>query len=97
MLKATADYLASLPSVFVDGLLYVLIALLGFLLVAFSTDDAAKYMPAYVLFWVKMGIGASNAVVAALKMYRSTQFSDHQAEKKRNGHTQFLNRSDTGP
>lgn len=97
MLRAAANYFASVPAVFTDGLLYVLIAVLAFAQTAMASDDAAKYIPAEMLFWTKMTLGIANAAVVAIKMYRSTQFAEHQAEKKKNGHTQFLNRTDTGP
>lgn len=97
MLKAAANYFASLPEVFTDGLLYVLIAVFAFAQTAVASDDAAKYIEAQTLFWTKMILGILNAAVVAIKMYRSTQFAEHRADKKKNGHTQFLNRTDTGP
>lgn len=82
---------------FIDGLLYVTIAVLTVIQASLSSDDAAKYIEAERLFFAKMWIGAGNAAAVAAKMYRSTQFAEHQAEKKKNGNTQFLNRSGTGP
>lgn len=60
-----------------DGLLYVLIATFGFIEVYFSNDDAYKYADATTLFWLKALVGTAAAAVSALKMYRSTSYSDH--------------------
>lgn len=100
-LKAIADYFNGIPSVFIDGLLYVMIGVLAFLLAVFSSDDAAKYIEAETLFWTKVWIGGTNAAVVAAKMFRSTQFAEHRAykeeERKKTGHTDRWVKSDTGP
>lgn len=61
---------------FIDGLTYVGIALLGYVIGQLSSDDAAKYVDAQFLFWLKMGVGSSSAGLIALKMFRSTSYAD---------------------
>ena len=98
MFRWTANYLASIPPVFVDGALYVWIGVLTFLATQMSSDDAAKYVPAEGLFWIKTGIGTLSVAAVSLKMFRSSQYAEHVAERKKsNGGTQFFNRPDTGP
>ena len=71
----------SIPAVFIDGTLYVALALLTFLTGYFGSDEAAKWISAATLFWVKGILGAASATALAIKLFRSTAFADHQAEK----------------
>lgn len=82
MIKAAANYFAGIPSVFIDGLLYCLIALFMFCQTYFAGDEAAKYISAATKFWLNGGFGAAGAVVGALKMFRSNTFAEHQATKE---------------
>lgn len=68
---------ASLSPVFVDGILYVSIAVFAFMQIYLSNDDAYKYVSAVFLFWAKYVIGTLAAAAGALKMFRSTTYSDH--------------------
>ena len=91
MIRWAANYFSSLPPVFVDGSLYVIIAILTALIAVLGSDDAAKYIAAQTLFWMKAVTNCLNAAAIALKMFRSTQFAEHQEEKRKsNGNTQFL-------
>ena len=75
-----------MKAVIIDGMLYVWIAILTFIATQFSSDDAAKYIPAETLFWSKMAIGTISTGLVALKMFRSTSFAKHQeAENKKTG------------
>ena len=83
-----------LQSVTIDGWTYVLIAFFGAWASAFASDDAAKWIAAVVLFWLKWGCASISASLLALKMYRSTQFADHRQEvrARNSGDTQhFVN------
>lgn len=82
MIKGLATYLSTVPSVFIDGLTYVAIAFFGAWGVAFSSDEAAKFLDAFLLFWLKAACASLSGSLLALKMYRSTQFADHQQAKK---------------
>lgn len=90
MIKKIQVYFSGIPSVFIDGLIYGLIAFFTAWTAILSSDDAAKYIVPAVLFWSKGFCGAANAVLLALKMYRSTSFADHQKEKKDKENTQFI-------
>lgn len=93
MIKSAAKYLGEIPAVFIDGALYVWIGVLTFLATQIGSDDAAKYIEAQVLFWLKTGIGSFSTGLVSLKMYRSTSYADHQIEKKKTGDTQFITKS----
>ena len=95
MIQRLADYLSKIPPVFVDGSLYVIIAVLASAIAFISSDDAAKYIEAGTLFWIKGIVTSLNAAAVALKMYRSTQYAEHREEKKKNGHTAFFNKPTT--
>lgn len=92
MLKRTQEYFASIPPVFIDGLLYVWISVLTFISTQFSSDDAAKYISPLALFWLKFLIGSLSAAIISIKMFRSTSFAEHQEEKKKTGQTEFINK-----
>lgn len=92
MIKRAQQYFSTIPPVFIDGMLYVWIAVLTFIATQFSSDDAEKYVAPQVLFWFKMGLGATSTALVSLKMFRSTAYSDHQEEKKKNGNTEFINK-----
>lgn len=64
----------------IDGTLYVCIAGFAFLDVFFGSDMAYKYIESYTLFWLKGSVGFVGAMALALKMFRSTTFSDHKDE-----------------
>jgi hypothetical protein len=88
MLRYAQQYFASIPSVFMDGFLYVCIAALAAVTAFITSDDAAKYIAPEVLFWAKGLLAVLSSAVVAVKMFRSTSFAEHQ-EKKKNG-TQFI-------
>lgn len=90
MIRSIAAYCATIPPVFIDGLLYALVAMFGFLQTQFGSDDAAKFISPQVLFWIKTVVGAMAAMALSIKLYRSTAFADHQAQKKAD--TAFLTR-----
>lgn len=77
---------------FVDGLIYVLIAVFTAIGASLNSDEAAKYISADWLFYFRSTTGWTAAGLLALKMYRSNSFAEYQREKK-NGHTQFLIKS----
>jgi hypothetical protein len=82
MIKAAASYFAGIPSVFIDGLLYCLIALFMFCQTYFGGDEAAKYISPTTKFWINGAFGALGAVVGSLKMFRSNTFAEHQKSKE---------------
>lgn len=81
MIRAAANYFASIQPVFLDGLLYCLIALYTGMMNTLSTDEAAKYIAPEYLFWMRALVSWALAIVGAIKMFRSTSFAEHQAGK----------------
>lgn len=69
----------SIKPVYTDGVLYVMIAVCGFLSTEAGSDAAYKYLNPYFLFWAKVIIGCLLAGATALKMFRSTSYSNHIA------------------
>lgn len=82
MIKASFNYFKTIPSVYIDGFIYVAIAVLQFLAAAFGDDESAKYIGPLTLYWLKRIVGTLAAGFLALKLYRSTAFADHVKEKK---------------
>lgn len=72
----------TLKPVVIDGLLYVCIALFLAMEATFSSDDVYKYVNAHFIFWAKALVGWMGAAAGALKMFRSTTYSDHLANEK---------------
>jgi len=67
----------------IDACLYCAIALFGFFATCFSGDEAAKYIEAPTLFWVRTIFGGLSAAFLALKMFRSNTYAIHVEKLKR--------------
>ena len=85
MLAAIANYFKTVPSVFIDGLVWVFIAEFAYCQSYFGTDEAVKYLSPRSRFWLLFAIGSGAVMCGALKMFRSTSYADHQEQKKQNG------------
>lgn len=85
MIRALSSYFSSVPPVFIDGLLYCLIALFGAMIATFGAEEAPKYVNPNWLYWIKESSKWSLALATAIKMFRDTSYSDHRAKK--NGDT----------
>lgn len=72
------------PSVYIDGTLYMIIAVCGFLASQFGSDEAYKLFTETMLFWAKLVNGTLLAGATALKMFRSTGFAEHVQNKVNN-------------
>ena len=81
MIKAAQRYFSGIAPVFIDGLLYMLIAVFTFSQGYFGGDEAAKYISPEFKFWMNGVIGELAVAVGALKMFRSTAYSEHVANK----------------
>lgn len=66
----------------IDGAIYVAIAFCGSVAASLSSDDAAKYINANLLWWFKNSFVAAGAALLALKMYRSTQYAEDKQKQK---------------
>lgn len=73
------------PVVF-DGMTYVAIAVFTSLNTSLGSDEAAKYVPATVLFWLKLSFGTFSAGALSVKMYRSTTFAEYRAARNGSFH-----------
>ena len=82
MLRAAQKYFAGVSPVFIDGLLYLLVAAFGAMTAVLSTDEAAKFIEAGTLFGLRAFCTVNSALWLALKMFRSTAFAEHREEKK---------------
>jgi hypothetical protein len=71
-----------LRPVHVDGTLYVCIAVFLAIQSYFCSEDAYKYVNAYAIFWVKGICAVIGAGAGALKMFRSTSYSDSVNQDK---------------
>jgi hypothetical protein len=89
MINWLSNYFRTSPQVIVDGLLYVLIAFFGAMIASFNSDEAAKWIAPWLLFWCRSVSTWISAALLALKMFRSTAFAEHVAEKKSGNTTYF--------
>lgn len=84
-----------MPPVYWNGGLYVAMAVTGFWMVMLSTDEAGKYMSLQTIFWSKVFIGTFDAIFLSIKLFMSNNYSDHQAEVKRqSGNTEIFVKKD---
>lgn len=89
-------YFKVVPPVFIDGLLYILIAVLAFSQAYFGGDEAAKFISPAFKFWLNGILGMSLAAVGALKMFRSSTYAEHRQVKEANDERQQMLQN-TGP
>jgi hypothetical protein len=61
MIRAAANYLQTIPTVFIDGSIYTILAVLAFNQLVFTSDEAAKYIAPIALFFAKWINGCANA------------------------------------
>jgi hypothetical protein len=95
-LQRRYDSLKALPAVFIDGSLYASWAALTALLGIFSGEESYKYVNPYALFWMKTVLSTIVAGIGAIKMFRSTAYSDHQEKKKiLSGNTESFIKTET--
>lgn len=97
MIKWAATYFGSLPPVFIDGLTYALIALFGALTTSFSSDEATHFIRAAWLFGIKTFCASCGATLLAIKMFRSTSYSEHQQQKKDDATRFFAKQNQPAP
>jgi hypothetical protein len=73
---------SKLPYVYLDGVICVLLAIFMAIGDSFNSDEAAKYLDPWRLFWARSACGWIAQGLLALKLYRSTSYSDHIAMDK---------------
>ena len=82
MIRWASTYFGSIPPVFIDGLTYALIALFGALSSSFGSDEAKQFIKPVWIFGIKTFCASCGATLLAIKMFRSTSYSEHQQQKK---------------
>lgn len=73
-------YFGKMSPMYIDGWLYVLIAMFGGIAASLNSDEAAKYVADWLLFWLRETTTWICAGLLALKMYRSTTYAEHIKE-----------------
>ena len=82
MMRAFQSYLRKQPPLskaYLDGWLYVSLAFFQAATAAMGSDEAAKWVDAMFLFWVRTFTGLISASLLALKMFLSTSYGDAKA------------------
>lgn len=92
----------NMKPVVLDGALYVIIAVCGTITAILTSEEVYKYMNPYFVFYFKVINEIFTAAATALKMYRSTSYADHAAEKKakanlQTGNTEIITKQPTFP
>ncbi len=95
MIRYLSKYFSTISPVFLDGLLYVMLAITAVNATALSSDQAKEFIHPAILFYGLWLNAAADAGLLALKMYRSTAFAEHREEKKRTGNTAFFKKETT--
>lgn len=72
----------SIPPVVIDGLIVFSVAMLTAISLAFTGEEAYKYVNPYLLYWLKLGIGSLASGLVALQSFRSKVFADHVRNRK---------------
>lgn len=73
--------LLAMPPVVIDGSLYVIIAYFGAATAFLGSDEASKFISPLWLFWLRGLHACGGAMALALKMFRSTSFSDSKPKE----------------
>lgn len=89
-LRVWVKYFSDVPPVFVDGLLYVIVAVCGAYLTAMGSSDAYKYCDAYFIWYSTLFVGLILQGANALRTFRSKSYSEHVDQKARDKAAQDL-------
>ena len=81
MIRAMQKYFSGIQPVFIDGFLYAMIAVFAAMVASFNSEEAYKYIAPVLLYWLKQTSTWGLALVTAIKMFRSTTYSEHQVKK----------------
>lgn len=90
MIRRMSNYFSTVPSAFIDGFVYCILAVVPPTIAWLMSDQTAKYVSP---FWIWLVVGVLtifNALILAIKMFRSTAFADHKNEKKASGDTTHI-------
>lgn len=81
MIRAMSNYFGGIQPVFIDGALYALMAWFIFSQSYLGGDEAAKFISPASKFWINYAMGGLAAFFGAVKMFRSTSYSEHRDKK----------------
>lgn len=95
MIKRFFQYFSGVKPVWIDGSIYVMMAVTSANAGMLSSDNAAKYISAETLFYLLWVNIALDGALLALKMFRSTAFADHKLQEKND--TDFFRRNPQTP
>lgn len=96
MLLWIQQYCSKVKPVIIDGALYILIAVFGAIEGIINQDDAYKYWNVNTLYWTKFLVIVALAATGALKMFRSTTYSEHLETKQKEENEKITNSPFTG-
>lgn len=82
LLRYAPKFVSGIKPVHIDGMLWVGIAIFGAMQGMLTTDEAYKYVPPSVLFWMKFSVMCAVAGCGALKAFRSTSYAGHLQDQK---------------
>ncbi len=71
-----------IPPVFIDGLIAISIIFLVFWQDVFGGDEAAKYISAIWIFWLKNLVGSVAVTLVGLQSFRSLSYGNHKQDTK---------------
>lgn len=74
--------LIAIPGVVIDGAIVFLIATLTTMSMALTGEEAYKYVPAAMLFWLKFGVGSLASGLVGLKSFRDKAYAEHVTTKQ---------------
>lgn len=77
------DSYSKLPPVFIDGVICALVAFLTFWNTFFGGDEAAKFVPYIVLFWLKGVTGSFTITLIQVQSFRSRAYAAHMDAKEK--------------
>lgn len=74
--------LMQIPPVFTDGFLAMISAFCAAVLTYLSEKEAYEYVAPTALFWIKIVLGSSSAMISTLIAFRSKVYTQHQLQVK---------------
>ena len=80
--RANWRELTTVKPVFLDGGLWVIIAMGQAAQARLGSEDVYKYVEPHMLYWLKTGVEIVTQGATGLKMFRSTAYGKHLAEEK---------------
>ncbi len=83
LVRFCVKYGNNITPVFIDGLLFTLLAVWTAMMGIYQSDEIYKYCSPYFVFYSKSMVSIMLAGATALKAFRSTSYSEHVKEKAR--------------